>query len=124
VALGVSGPSSTSYRQESLEAKVGNIGVNMNHDFDNVTLPKLKSCAVLATKLFKCFASCALECLIIVLHSPVQGGPKNCTFLQGSVETGNRCCGQYMHCFVGNLFRCKSAKNYKIRLRFHKAISI
>jgi len=28
------------------------------------------------------------------------------------------CCGQYMHCFVGNLFRCKSAKNYKIRLRY------
>jgi len=23
-------------------------------------------------------------------------------FLQGSVETRNRCCGQYMHCFVGN----------------------
>jgi len=44
--------------------------------------------------------------------------------LQGSVKTRNRCCGQYMHCFVGNLFRWKSAKNYKIRLRFHKAISI
>jgi len=29
-----------------------------------------------------------------------------------------------MHCFVGNLFRCKSAKNYKILLRFLKAISI
>jgi len=31
-----------------------------------------------------------------------------------------------MHCFVGNLFRCrpKSAKNYKIRLKFYKAISI
>jgi len=31
-----------------------------------------------------------------------------------------------MHYFVGNLFRCrpKSAKNYKIRLRFHKDISI
>jgi len=42
-------------------------------------------------------------------------------FLQGSVETRNRCCGQYMHCFVGNQFRCKSAKNYKIQLRFHKA---
>jgi len=25
-----------------------------------------------------------------------------------------------MHCFVGNLFRCKSAKNYKIRLSFIK----
>jgi len=45
-------------------------------------------------------------------------------FLQGSVETHNRCCRQYMHVFVGNLFRCKSAKNYKIRLRFHEAISI
>jgi len=44
--------------------------------------------------------------------------------LQGSVGTHNRCCGQYMHCLVGNLFRCKSAKNYKIRLRFHKAVSI
>jgi len=32
--------------------------------------------------------------------------------LQGSVETRNRCYGQYKHCFVGNLFRCKSAKNY------------
>jgi len=31
-------------------------------------------------------------------------------FLQGSVETRNRCCGQCMHCFVENLFRCKSAK--------------
>jgi len=29
-----------------------------------------------------------------------------------------------MHCFVGNILRCKSAKNYKIRLKFHKAISI
>jgi len=29
-------------------------------------------------------------------------------FLQGSVGTRNRYCGQYMHCFVGNLFRCKS----------------
>jgi len=45
-------------------------------------------------------------------------------FLQSSVGTRNRCCGQYMHCFIGNLFRCKSAKNYKILLRFHKAISI
>jgi len=27
-----------------------------------------------------------------------------------------------MHCFVRNLFRCNSAKNYKIRLRFYKAI--
>jgi len=45
-------------------------------------------------------------------------------FPQGSVGTRNRCCGQYMHCFVGNLFRCKSAKNYKIRLRFHKTIII
>jgi len=44
-------------------------------------------------------------------------------FLQSTVETRNRCCGQYMHCFVENLFRCKSAKKYKIRLRFHKAIS-
>jgi len=26
-----------------------------------------------------------------------------------------------MHCFDGNLFGCKSDKNYKIRLRFHKA---
>jgi len=25
-----------------------------------------------------------------------------------------------MHCSVGNIFRCKSAKNYKIRLRFTK----
>jgi len=33
-------------------------------------------------------------------------------FLQGSVGTCNRCCGQYMHCFVGNLLRCKSADNY------------
>jgi len=45
-------------------------------------------------------------------------------FLQGSVKTRKGCCGQYMHCFVGNLFRCKSAKNYKIWLRFYKAISI
>jgi len=45
-------------------------------------------------------------------------------FLQDSVETRNRCCEQYMYCFVENLFRCKSAKNYKILLRFHKAISI
>jgi len=29
-----------------------------------------------------------------------------------------------MHCFVGNPFRCKSAINYKIWSRFHKAISI
>jgi len=40
---------------------------------------------------------------------------KNCI----SVGTRNRCCEQYMHCFVENIFRCKSAKNYKIRLRFH-----
>jgi len=44
-------------------------------------------------------------------------------FLQGSVGTRNGCCGQYMHCFVGNLFRCKSAKNYKIRLRCHNLTS-
>jgi len=25
-------------------------------------------------------------------------------FLQSSVGTRNRCCGQYMHCFVGNLY--------------------
>jgi len=29
-----------------------------------------------------------------------------------------------MHRFVGNPFMCKSAKNYEIRLRFYKAISI
>jgi len=52
-----------------LEAKVNNIGVNMNHDFDNVMLPKLKSCAVLAIKLFECVANCVLQCLIIVLHA-------------------------------------------------------
>jgi len=43
-------------------------------------------------------------------------------FLQGSVEMRNRCYRQYMHCFVGNQFR--SAKKYKIWLKFHKAISI
>jgi len=41
-------------------------------------------------------------------------------FLQGSIETRKRCCGQYMHCFVGNLFSCKFAKNYKIWSRLHK----
>jgi len=44
----------------------------------------------------------------------VVSGKKRCRkrtvlFLQCSVETRNRCCGQYMHSFVGNLFRCTSA---------------
>jgi len=29
-----------------------------------------------------------------------------------------------MYCFVGYLFGCKSAKNYKIWLRFHKSSSM
>jgi len=73
---------------------------------------------------------CDWHCLVVCQHNSWansilrQYRKRTILFLQGSVETRNRCCGQYMHRFVGNLFRCKSAKNYKIRLRFHKAISI
>jgi len=73
---------------------------------------------------------CDWHCLVACQHNSWanfilrQHRKRTILFLQGSVETRNRCCGQYMHCFVWNLFRCKSAKNYKIRLRFHKVISI
>jgi len=73
---------------------------------------------------------CDWHCLVVCQHNSWanfilrQRRKRTILFLQGSVGTRNRCCGQYMLCFVGNLFRCKSAKNYKIRLRFHKAISI
>jgi len=74
--------------------------------------------------------SCDCHYLIVCQHNSwtnfilKQHRKRTILFLQGSVETRNRCCGQYMHGFIGNLFRCKSAKNYKIQLRFHKAISI
>jgi len=73
---------------------------------------------------------CDWHCLVVCQHNSWayfifrQHRKRTILFLQRSVETRSRCCRQYMHCFVGNLFRCKSAKNYKIRLRFYKAILI
>ena len=40
------------------------------------------------------------------------------SFHQGSVGTHVRCGGQYIHHFVGNLFRCHCAKTYGNRLTF------
>jgi len=45
----------------SLEANVNNTGVNTNHHFDNLTLPILKSCTVLAIKLFECLLKLVLS---------------------------------------------------------------
>jgi len=64
-----------------------------------------------------CKLSCTVLCnwhyLVVCQHNSRanfilrQHRKRKILFLQSRVGTRNRCCGQYMHCFVGNISRCR-----------------